>query len=152
ELSQRERAKAGELRRTVVDGIKELGERLLAGGNPDLLARALQRLHQDVTQSFPDATRFFRLDPWPEVESRCQEFGRTLQTEIDAGNKRHLERVLDLAWRAFCAGGDASALGLLNGVGSDDDQRRRVAEHERAIRAGAHTADAMVRALALGPP
>ncbi|HZT55156.1 MAG TPA: hypothetical protein VFA35_02950, partial [Burkholderiaceae bacterium] len=57
-----------------------------------------------------------------------------------------------LAWRAFCAGNDTAALGLLQGVGGDDVQRRRIAEHERAIRAGARTADAMVRALALGPP
>src|SRR5262249_50585410 len=67
DLSQRERAKADELVRTVQEGIAELTERLHGGGNPELVARALERLHQDVTQSFPDATRF-RLDPWSEVE------------------------------------------------------------------------------------
>src|SRR5262249_61386513 len=78
-------------------------------------------------------------------------FGWELRTGIADRCQRHLDRVLALAWRAFCAGGDASALGLLHGVGGDE-QRPRIAEHERAILAGAHTADAMVRALALGPP
>jgi len=150
DLSQREGAKADELKRTIREGIAELEKRRQADSNPDLLARALQRLHQDVAQSFPDATRFL-VDPWPEVESRCRVLELELQDDIVARDKRHLDRVLDLAWRAFCAGGDTSALGLLHGVGGDDEQQRRVAEHERAILAGARTADAMVRALALGP-
>jgi serine/threonine protein kinase len=152
DLAKRERAKAEELRDTVHEGIADLRARLKAGGNPELVAKALERLHQDVTQSFPDRTRFrLDVDPWPQVDIDCQSFGGEVRYEIDERDKRHLERVLDLAWRAFCAGGDTSALGLLHGLGGDDDQRRRVAEHERAILAGAHTADAMVRALALGP-
>src|SRR5262249_58937243 len=106
DLSQRERAKADELLRTVHEGIAGLGERLTAGSNPDLLARALERLHQDVTQAYPSATRWFRLDPWREVEAACLKFEGELRTAIADRDQRHLERVLDLAWRAFCAGGD----------------------------------------------
>jgi hypothetical protein len=151
ELSQREHERCEELQDTATARIKDLTARLDAGGNPELLARELQQLHQDLTQSHPDSTRF-RIDPWPLVERKFHEFELRLQRDILQRDKQHLERVLDLAWRAFCAGNDTSALGLLQGVGENDEQRRRIAEHERAIRAGARTADAMVRALALGPP
>jgi hypothetical protein len=150
DLEARETAVGAALRNDASGFTAQLRERLAAGADPEFLRLDLERLRDELGQSYPSASRF-RSDPWVDVKREMEACERTLVAAAVDLARRRQGRTLDLAWRVFCAGNPEAAAGVLPPAGTGGAEPV-VEQHRQALQAGALVAAAMVRALLQHPP